>query len=127
MRQYLRNPSDSAATELVGEMILLAIVVLVVGVFAANLSSFIPSPRDPSVTILTEKTGNTFSLYHKGGDPVHCNELRIYVNDKQYPFQVSPESNTFLLGSSLIIRDVSGSERIKLVTSRKVLFQGTVP
>ncbi len=129
MRKKSRNhkPDYDAVTELLGEMILLAIMLLVVGIFASNVSSFIPSPKEPSVTILSEKSGDIFSLYHKGGDSIPVADFRIYCNDKLVPFSISPASNSFSLGDVISVEGVYGNERVKLVGKRSVIFQGIIP
>jgi len=132
--------NDSAVSPVVGEMLMLALVLILMAVFAAAASNVLPAPREPSVTILQEVKGTSVSLHHKGGDPIPLSEIRVMVNEteldrtnwKLYDFnggQVTDRDGLFDLGGniSLGVGGAGHGDRIKLATSRSVFFSGVVP
>ncbi|RLI75679.1 hypothetical protein DRO97_02695 [Archaeoglobales archaeon] len=73
--------SDKAVSEIIGEMLLLAIVVILAAVLSANVSNLMPSFEDvPYATFVGKDNGN-FTITHEGGDPIPLNELRIVIDN----------------------------------------------
>lgn len=132
-----------AVSEIVGEMIMLAVVLILLAVFSASLSSYLPPPRDPSITIMMEDRADTISLYHKGGDWIKSADLWVIVetddtgvrryrpglNDEVSVVPLNGDASghpgTFDLGDRIEVNKtaVTGEDwTIRLVTSRAVLF-----
>lgn len=138
MRKITKN--EDAVSEIVGEMLMLTLVLILLAVFSASLSNYLPPPRDPSVTIKMQN-GTNISLYHKGGDWVKSSDLQVIVEIEnqanRYPLNdphitvVSSLDNPdiFDLGDRIDINRnvITGTPTIKLVTSRVVLFNGRLP
>ena len=134
---------DDGVSEVVGEMLMIGLVILLVGVFAAALGNFLPTARDPSVTILmiTDNPNGTITLWHKGGDWVKSEDLTViisYPNDtlKKIPasdltnFIRVPNKTVFDLGSNITVKTggiMRGNETISLVTPHARIFTGRVP
>lgn len=135
---------DDAVSELVGEMLMLTIVLILLAVFSATASNFLPQPRDPTVTIVTDSAKNSSGgidvyLYHKGGDWIKKSDLTIIISDKKnvniWKYQIGDgscilwqDSQTFDLGNSIVIFNASTeSHEVRLVTPRAVVFPGVVP
>jgi len=49
--------------KVVGEMLMIGLVIVLIGVFAAALGNFLPTTRDPSVTILMTNDTHNITLY----------------------------------------------------------------
>ncbi|SCL74239.1 hypothetical protein L21_0107 [Methanoculleus chikugoensis] len=126
--------NDEAVSEVVGEMLMISLVLLLVGVFAVSLGNFLPTERAPTVTIMMTNTTENVTLYHKGGDWVRAADLEIVVSNttatRKYrsdTFILSPEKQVFDLGSSIVVNwTVAGDETVRLVMPRAVLFTGEV-
>ncbi|MFA5237254.1 MAG: type IV pilin N-terminal domain-containing protein [Methanoregula sp.] len=140
MRYTERN--TGAVSEVVGEMLMIGIVLILVAVFSASLANYLPSERSPGVTIrLANDTGGNITLWHKGGDWVKADTMRIIVADgnnsvtKSYmlksdpPFTHVPDTEAFDLGDCLTVAwggPLAGNESVTLATDRAVLFSGKI-
>jgi FlaG/FlaF family flagellin (archaellin) len=134
---------EDAVSELVGEMLMLTVVLILLAVFSATLSDFLPPPRDPSVTIMMQN-GTNISLYHKGGDWIKSTDLQVIVETDEnqvYHYRLGDPNSPITVYSSLTIPNdgifdlgdrvdinkalITGNPRtIKLASSRVVLFSG---
>jgi archaeal type IV pilus assembly protein PilA len=136
---------DDGVSEVVGEMLMIGLVILLIGVFAAALGNFLPTARDPSVTIKMSNDTQNITLWHKGGDWVKKEDLTVvisYPNDtvqKYYPndslkkdsslhFDIVPDKSVFDLGSHINITTgtLGGNETVSLVTPRARIFTGRI-
>lgn len=144
MQQNYENAR--AVSEVVGEMLMIGIVLILVAVFSASLADYLPSERTPSVTIRMSHniTDGTITLWHKGGDWVKAEDLRVLVRDNDsvtapvihytarngdHDFILVPDAQAFDLESNITvsrIQSLTGNESITLATDRAVLFSGTV-
>ena len=130
-----------AVSEVVGEMLMIGIVLILVAVFSASLANYLPSERSPGVTIrLANDTGGNITLWHKGGDWVKADTLRIivaagnnsvttsYTLKSDPPFIHVPDTEAFDLGDSLTVYypSLAGNESVTLATDRAVLFSGKI-
>lgn len=130
-----------AVSEVVGEMLMIGIVLILVAVFSASLANYLPSERCPGVTIrLANDTGGNITLWHKGGDWVKADTLRIivavgnnsvttsYTLKSDPPFTHVPDTEAFDLGDNLTVYypSLAGNESVTLATDRAVLFTGKI-
>lgn len=144
--------TDGAVSEVVGEMMLIAIVLILVAIFATSISALIPDERAPVVNIKMNWSYNdelnqtTIDLWHKGGDWVEVSDLSVMVienetmavtryryNDADYPFTLYNATGyevsikqSFDLGDRLRISFDGIGYEIRLVTPRAVLFDGVI-
>ncbi|MDD1691028.1 MAG: type IV pilin N-terminal domain-containing protein [Methanoregula sp.] len=133
--------NNAAVSEVVGEMLMIGIVLILVAVFSASLADYLPSERPPSVTIrMNNDTGGNITLWHKGGDWVKVDSLKIIVtNATEIPisytrtgdllFILVPDTQTFDLESNITVstgQPLIGNESVSLITDRAVLFSGTI-
>jgi FlaG/FlaF family flagellin (archaellin) len=130
---------DDAVSELVGEMLMLTIVLIMMAVFASSASDVLPPARDPSVTILPPH-GTPVILYHKGGDAIPISDIRVIVNEVEIDrgkwelydeegIKIEDTDGLFDLGGYIKISNPSDAgigDRIRLATSRAVIFSGEV-
>lgn len=136
-----RTGNESAVSGVVGEMLMIAIVLILVSVFSASLSDYLPSERSPSVTILMgNDTQGNITLWHKGGDWVKAGSLRVVISNLTYQqtyrlddppsrFILVPHAQSFDLGGNITVISGTrfvGDESVILATDRAVIFSGTV-
>jgi len=131
---------EAGVSEVVGEMLMIGLVIILIGVFAAALGNFLPTSRDPSVTILmTNDTQGNITLWHKGGDWVKKEDLTVvvsYPNDTLQKisssdstrFVMVPDKTVFDLGSNITVKTgtLAGNETVSLVTPHSRIFNGRV-
>ncbi|MEN6444297.1 MAG: type IV pilin N-terminal domain-containing protein [Methanoregula sp.] len=138
---HTNGNNGTAVSEVVGEMLMIGIVLILVSVFSASLPNYLPSERSPTVTIMmSNDTGGNITLWHKGGDWVKTDILKIIVSDKNDhmttytlkstpPFIPVPGTRAFDLDGNLTIipgYPLDGNESVVLATDRAVIFSGTV-
>jgi len=137
-----RTRQETAVSEVVGEMLMIGIVLILVAVFSASLSDYLPSERNPTVTIrISNDTYGHITLWHKGGDWVKADTMRVIVADaddavtRTYtaksdpPFSAVPETQAFDLGDTLTVDwggPLDGNESVVLATDRAVIFSGRI-
>ena len=133
------SPSrDRGVSEVIGEMLMIGLAVVLISVFASVLGNFLPSAHDPSVSILLTNEQGNITLWHKGGDWVNAQELRVIVGNDSFrksfspqdpEFAMVPDKAVFQLGSTITVRtglSFSGDESVSLVTDHARIFSGTV-
>ncbi|MDD1719378.1 MAG: type IV pilin N-terminal domain-containing protein [Methanoregulaceae archaeon] len=145
---------DNAVSEIVGEMLMLAMVLILLGIFSASVSNYLPEPRDPSVTIMiryqenpADPGQNVLNLYHKGGDLVRSSDLSIVLEnaiggEQDYVTLLKVESpgvqiipagdpEVFDLGDSLRVTNETGCippdlRTVRVSTPHAVIFTGRI-
>lgn len=131
--------SDNAVSEVVGEMLMVALVIVLLSIFSAALYHYLPADRDPSITIrMNNDTRGNITLWHKGGDWVMAEDLTVVVgsgdSSRRIPgnnanFTLVPKKDVFDLGSNITVmmpQDLAGNESVKLVTPHAVLYTGRI-
>ncbi len=74
---------DEGVSEVVGELLLLAIVVVVMAVLSSNISTLIPSVEDaPYARFIGFNEGN-ITILHEGGESLQLTDLRIVVEGNE--------------------------------------------
>lgn len=139
LKRTIALKKDDGVSSVVGEMLLLAIGVILVAVFATSLMGLLPSDRDDHVDVAMNVSDDTLTFYHKGGDAIDKSELRVMV----YPVNnVTPrtcrisalnDSNggvaaVFNLGC-VLTADVSGltsKDQVRLMTEHTIIYTGVV-
>lgn len=77
------NKRDDAATSVVGEILLMALVIILVSLFAASAFDLLPGDRQSVVDVsMSVNDDNTLSFWHKGGDWIDGNDLTVTLTDK---------------------------------------------
>jgi len=132
--------NNEAVSGVVGEMLMISLVLLLVAIFAVSLNNCLPTERAPTVTVMMTSTTDTITLYHKGGDWMQASDLEVIVSNfsstnsatRKYRagdsnFNLSPQKQVFDIGSSITVEcEVTGDEKVSLVTPRAVLFTAEV-
>lgn len=141
LKRTIALKKDDGVSSVVGEMLLLAIGVILVAVFATSLMGLLPSDRDDHVDVAMDSnlSTKTLTFYHKGGDAIDKDELRVMV----YPENsVSPrycsipslmDSNgdgtaVFNLGCVLTVSvtGLAAKDQVRLMTENTIIYTGVV-
>ncbi|WP_202319119.1 type IV pilin [Archaeoglobus neptunius] len=70
-----------AVSEVVGEMLLLVVVVVLVGVLSSNIAGLIPSVQDvPYVDMLATSGSGGVNVTHIGGEPLDISDVRLNID-----------------------------------------------
>lgn len=90
-----------AVSEVMGEMLLLAMVIILVGVVSANMSELLPVFKTPVYAdfIAKENAGN-ITIIHEGGEPLYLNSTRLLVEKT---------SSLEILNSTLLREELVGN------------------
>jgi FlaG/FlaF family flagellin (archaellin) len=133
----LKEPNEPGVSEVVGEMLMIALVVVLLAVFSAALFNYLPVDREPTVTIMMTSDGaGDFTFWHKGGDWVKVEDLNVVIVNETYQKSFSrksgnlvivPDKMVFDLGSNVTVKmpgTKEGNETIKMVTPRTVVYSG---
>ena len=137
--------TDAGVSEVVGEMLMIALVIVLLSVFSAALYNFLPTDRDPSINVMmTNDTLGNITLWHKGGDFVKASDLTVIITtgDATHRFcYTTCQGSLFLvpnktvydpvfdLGSTITVQmptPLAGNETVKLVTPRTVIYTGEI-
>ena len=76
------NKRDDAATSVVGEILLMALVIILVSLFAASAFDLLPGDRQSVVDVsMSVNNDNTLSFWHKGGDWIAGEDLTVTLTE----------------------------------------------
>ena len=131
------DAKDDAVSSVVGEMLLLTIVLILTAVFAVSAFSFLPGDREDIVDVDAEISSNTITFWHKGGDAVPKDRLKVSVYDGVNPRDVTVTSlknyadvdtSVFDLGGryTVSVSSLSTGDDIRLSTDRTIIYTGVV-
>ncbi|MDO9033878.1 MAG: type IV pilin N-terminal domain-containing protein [Methanoregula sp.] len=133
-----RKDADGGVSEVVGEMLMIALVIVLLSVFSAALYNFLPTDRDPSISVMMSNERQNITLWHKGGDWVKFEDLTLTIGNETNRISFSrkngdlilvPDKTVFDLGSNITVRKpayLKGDETVKLVTPYTVIYTGKV-
>lgn len=130
------NKKDEGVTSVVGEMLLIALVLILLSLFAASAFNLLPGERNTivDVSMNINTSADTLEFWHKGGDWVDGDELTAsltnngtkYVLKKLYLTDCRNETKTvFDLGGCYAVRipkTISGNSSLRLSTSDSVIY-----
>jgi archaeal type IV pilus assembly protein PilA len=115
---------DPAVSAVIGEILMIALVLILVPAVTISLMNQVPEDRTPTVNILMGPLdGNTIILCHKGGDWVKKSDIKIMVNSKQIEFNSSP---IFDLGENISLNGINSGDEISFIVKNSVIFSGVV-
>lgn len=134
--------TDDAVTSVVGEILLMALVIILVSLFAASAFNHLPGDRQSVADVSMSFEGDVLSFWHKGGDWIEGSELSASLTDstgKKHTLEkvslkdcFGEEKLVFDLGGSYTVKRPdslpSGTVNIRLTTSDSVLYawEGTL-
>ena len=111
------NEKDDAVTSVVGEILLMALVIILVSLFAASAIDLLPGDRQSAVDVSMsyDETAKTLSFWHKGGDWIDGSSLTASLTDAdgtKHP--LVKVSLTDCFGEEKLVFDLGGSYTVKL-------------
>lgn len=94
---------DDAVSEILGALLLIAIVSLAVSIIAVTILSSADTSQTPSLSIIISNQSQTVTISHGGGDPLPAGSYRIYMDDVDRTSQFTPAvgSTQFKAGTVL--------------------------
>lgn len=110
---------DTAVSELVGVLVLVAIVSLAVAIVGVTILSGMNISQVPAVSFSIENQSGNVTITHAGGDSLPTGSYRILVDgvDRTQEFSPPPETTAFRAGTTLLYVGVS-PPRIVAVVAR---------
>lgn len=120
--------NSSAVSELVGTLILIAIISGAVGIVAVAILSQ-PVPREvPAVRVLALDEGYNLTLQNQGGDSLPPGTYRILVNsvDRTADFTPPPSLTPFRIGQTITLTPVTGVRSVTLIYQGGDIPEGVV-
>lgn len=129
---------DLGVSEVVGEMLMIALVIVLLSVFSAALYNYLPTDRDPTIAVKMTNDTRNITLWHKGGDWAKAEDLAVVIGvgdtSRRIPwdnanFTLVPNKDVFDLGSNITVKmtnNLLGNESVKLVTPHTVIFTGRI-
>ena len=114
------NKRDDAATSVVGEILLMALVIILVSLFAASAFDLLPGDRQSVVDVSMEydKDANTLSFWHKGGDWIAGDDLTVTLTKSDGTKSIlTQESLEDCFGSDKLVFDLGGCYTVSLPDS----------
>ena len=116
------NEKDDAVTSVVGEILLMALVIILVSLFAASAFDLLPGDRQSvvDVSMSYDKDAKTISFWHKGGDWIAGEDLTATLTNNAGKQQLNPVDTKALvdcLGDDKAVFDLGGSYTVQLPDS----------
>lgn len=125
---------DDALSSVVSEMLLLALVLILIPSVTITLMNQLPGDRVPTVNIKMAFDGDSVILYHKGGDYLLWDDMKVIVQNSDaileyHKEDLKPEKarSTFDLGNITRPICASSGATVQLVAKNAVVFSGLVP
>ncbi|OPY25987.1 MAG: hypothetical protein A4E28_02795 [Methanocella sp. PtaU1.Bin125] len=92
MAQKRRDGTDDGVSAIIGEIMMLAITVMVFGLLVVAVNGMMSRPETIIVEISAANNSSTVSLTHTGGDSVSFGDVGVIVNGHAAPYSV-PDSD----------------------------------
>jgi FlaG/FlaF family flagellin (archaellin)/PKD repeat protein len=83
MNKHRLTSDERAISGLVGEILLIGIVIVAIGLIAVSVYSYLnKDPDTPHIEVdgVANMRTNEIHIKHQGGDPIECENLRVLVN-----------------------------------------------
>ena len=94
--------NDRAVSEVVGTILLIAIMGLAISIFAIGMiSQFETGDPLPATYMNISSDGSSVYIEHQGGDPIPDDELRILVDGSEVDFSGQTGGNDWSIGEIL--------------------------
>jgi flagellin-like protein len=94
---------EKGASEIIGSLLLIAIIVSVVSVVAAILFSQPAPDKVPAVYIVIENSSRIVTITHGGGDSIPLNEIKISIDNTPLSFSCDDCGSTWSIGKTLTV------------------------
>ena len=109
------NKRDDAATSVVGEILLMALVIILVSLFAASAFDLLPGERQSVVDVSMSVDDDSLSFWHKGGDWIAGEDLTVTLTKSDGTKSVlTQKSLTDWEGKEKVVFDLGGCYTVNL-------------
>ena len=109
------NKRDDAATSVVGEILLMALVIILVSLFAASAFDLLPGDRQSVVDVSMSVDDDSLSFWHKGGDWIAGEDLTVTLTKSDGTKSVlTQKSLTDWEGKEKVVFDLGGCYTVSL-------------
>jgi archaeal type IV pilus assembly protein PilA len=88
MAQKRRDETDEGISAIIGEIMMLAITVMVFGLLVVAVNAMMSRPDTIIVEISAANNSTTVYLTHTGGDSVSFSDVSVIVNGNEAPYSV---------------------------------------
>lgn len=118
--------NDTAASEIIAVVVLIAIFAVAVGIVAVVLLSNPPGDQAPAMLAHVEEENGSAYLYHDGGDPLERGRFAVIVDGIDLTGEAvlhspsgdeSSDWTTWGTGQALVLSGVSSASRIMIVAA----------
>jgi FlaG/FlaF family flagellin (archaellin) len=112
------NDAEDGVSEILGEMLMLAITVMIVVVLIASVSSMMSRPATQIVSMTVQPYNSTaIVVQHTGGDAIVFADLAVAVDGNSKPFQPADTNSNSLwdAGEYLYVPGVAAANGSVLV------------
>ena len=110
------NKRDDAATSVVGEILLMALVIILVSLFAASAFDLLPGERQSvvDVSMSYDDANKTLSFWHKGGDWIAGDDLTVTLTEGNTKKTLGEKSLKDWKGDDKVVFDLGGCYTVSL-------------
>lgn len=131
---------DNAISSVVGEILLLAIGIMLVAIFSLSLMNILPEDRDMHVSVSMDASteDEMIKFWHKGGDTISKDSLRVIVSNGSELSQIRTcefinltdsaghPSPIFDLGGcyQIHVLNLSVGDQVRLMTEKTIIYAG---
>lgn len=117
---------EAAVSPVLGEVLMITLVLILVPVVTISLMNQLPEDRIPTITIIMGPlNGSSVSLFHKGGDWIHTDSIKIQVNgDTISSWKGKYSKSTFDLGDRIEIFEIPNQAVVSVIIKNSVIFTG---
>ena len=128
-------PDDSALSPVIGEMMMIALAVLLVSIFSVTLLGLLPAERSDSIDIIRSynSSSDTLQLWHKGGDWVKKSDLKVVIIRDDHTTETislsddNLEGDSFDLGDNITITEyLVPGDIVRLISDKNVIYSGII-
>lgn len=82
---------DTAVSEILGALLLIAVISLAVSIVGVTIISSIETSQVPAVSLVITNQSQNISVSHTGGDSLPAGSYRIFVNDADQTAAFAPD------------------------------------
>jgi PKD repeat protein len=124
--QLQKNPdfSDRGASEVMGAVMLISVVVMAVAIIGVALTSQGTPQEIPALDAVISNYGSQIQIYHNGGDTLQSNQIEILVDGIATPFKKSNTDTawTFWSPGESLVNESKDTIPPKIV---RIVYKGT--
>ncbi|HRY75004.1 MAG TPA: type IV pilin N-terminal domain-containing protein [Methanoregulaceae archaeon] len=113
----LLQEHESAASEIVGTLVLIALIAGALAILATVLLSQPAPGKIPSATIVIANESTIVRLYHEGGDAIPVADIAITVNGNPVSFSGAGADNVWAAGEFLTVVAPALPQKVTVIWS----------